>query len=73
MMTWPNQSRGCVKTTLSKSGNDQFFDMKTFAQMSWQIQWSKNEFSHSLSPEPTTVGALVAIHVARRRWRSFLH
>jgi hypothetical protein len=48
-----NQSRACVKSTLSKSGNDQFFDMKSFDEMSRRIQWSKNEFSHSLSPKPT--------------------
>ena len=63
----PNQSRGCVKTTLSKSGNDQFFDMRTFTEVSGRIRWSKNEFSHSLSPEPIAVGAgssAVAVHVA---------
>src|SRR5665213_3342142 len=33
------------------------------------------EFLHSLSPEPTAVGAVssaVAVHVASRRWLSFL-
>ena len=53
----PNQSRGCVKTVLSKCGNDPFFDMKSFVEMSRRIQWSKNEFSHSLSPEPAAVAA----------------
>ena len=52
----PNQSRGCVKTVSSKFGNDQFFDMKSFVEMSRRMQWSKNEFSHRLSPEPTAVG-----------------
>ena len=75
----PNQSRGYVKTVSSKFGNDQFFDMKSFVEMSRRIQWSKNEFSHRLSPEPTAVGAgchratgsAVAVHVASRRWLSF--
>jgi hypothetical protein len=50
-----NNSRGCVKTVLRKFGNDQFLDMVNFDEMSWRIQWSKNEFSHSLSPEPTLI------------------
>jgi hypothetical protein len=68
----PNQSRGCVKTGSSKFGNDQFFDMKSFVEMSRRIQWLKNEFSHRLSPEPTAVAAAVAISAASRRWFSFL-
>jgi hypothetical protein len=70
----PNQSRGCVKTASSKCGNDQFFDMQSLVEMSRRMQWSKNEFSHSLSPEPTAVGAgssAVAVHIASRRWFSF--
>ena len=54
---WPNKSRGCVKTVSSRFGNDQFFDMKSFVEMSRRIQWSRNEFSHRLSPEPAAVGA----------------
>jgi hypothetical protein len=49
---WPNQSRGCVKTLEMKIGNDQILDMANVDEMSRRIQWSKNEFSHSLSPEP---------------------
>jgi hypothetical protein len=71
----PNQSRGCVKTVLRKVGNDQFFDMGNVVKISRRIGWSENEFSHRLSPEPTAVGAgrsAVAVHVASRRWFSFL-
>jgi len=42
-----------VKTSLSKSGNDQFFDMKNFDETSRRIRWSENEFSHSLALQPT--------------------
>jgi hypothetical protein len=64
-----------VKTVLRKHGNDQFCDMRYVVEMSRWIQWSKNEFSHGLSPEPTAVGAgrsAVAINAANRRWFSFL-
>jgi len=56
---WPNLSRGCVKTVMSKNGNDQFCDMRYVVEMSRRIQWSKNEFSHSLSPEPPPITHLV--------------
>jgi hypothetical protein len=49
--------------------------MENFDEVSRRIEWSKNEFSHSLSPEPTAVGAgrsAVAVHVKSRRWLSFL-
>jgi hypothetical protein len=46
-----------VETVLSKFGNDQFFDMQSFVEMATRIQWSKNEFSPSLSPEPAPIGA----------------
>ena len=71
----PNNARGCVKSAGAKFGNDQIFDMGNFDGMSRRIQWSKNEFSHRLTPEPTAVGAgrsAVAVHVASRRWLSFL-
>ena len=58
-----------------KFGNDQIFDMENFDEVSRRIEWSKNEFSHSLSLEPTAVGACssaVAVPVASRRWLSFL-
>jgi hypothetical protein len=74
MKMLPNNSRGCVKTLEMKIGNDQILDMVNFDEMSRRIQWSKNEFSHSLSPEPTAVGACrsaVAVHVTSRRWLSF--
>jgi hypothetical protein len=32
-----------------KFGNDQIFDMENFDEVSRRIEWSKNEFSHSLS------------------------
>jgi hypothetical protein len=75
-MTMPsNKSRGYVKSADMKFGNDQIFDMTNFDESSRWMEWSKNEFSHSLSPEPTAVGACssaIAVHVARRRWLSFL-
>jgi hypothetical protein len=39
-----------VKTRGDKFGKDPFCDTKTFDGMSRQIRWSKNNFSHSLSP-----------------------
>ena len=75
MRPWPNKSRGCVKSVGVKFGNDQIFDMENFDKVSRRIEWSKNEFSHSLSPEPTAVGrfsSAFAVHVASRRWLSFL-
>jgi hypothetical protein len=71
----PNHARGCVKRVGVKFGNDQIFDMENFDEVSRRIEWSKNEFSHSLSPEPTAVGAVssaVAVRVTSRRWLSFL-
>jgi hypothetical protein len=53
-----NQSRGCVKTVLSKFGNDQFLNMGSDVEMSRRIQWSEIEFLNSLSPEPTPIGAI---------------
>ena len=44
-------------TLLRKFGSNQFFDMKSFVEMSRRIQWPKNEFPHRLSPEPAAVGA----------------
>jgi len=46
-----------VKTPAQNFGNDRISDMEAFDKMSRRIQWFKNEFLHSLSPEPTTVGA----------------
>jgi hypothetical protein len=54
-----NKSRGCVKTVLSKFGNDQFLKMGNDVEMSRWIQWSEIEFSHSLSPEPTPIACSV--------------
>jgi hypothetical protein len=71
----PNTARGCVKSVGVKFGNDQIFVMENFDEVSRRIEWSQNEFSHSLSPEPTAVGpfsSAVAVHVAGRRWLSFL-
>jgi len=46
-----------VKTPAQNFGNNRISDMETFDKMSRRIQWFQNEFSHSLSPEPTPVGA----------------
>ena len=54
----PNHARGCVKSVGVKFGNDQILDMENFDEVSRRIEWSKNEFSHRLSPEPTAVGAV---------------
>jgi hypothetical protein len=78
MTMLPNKSRGCVKSTDMKFGNDQIFGTRHFDETSRWIGWSKNEFSHSLSPEPTAVGAVSSVphcgtvHVVGRRWLSFL-
>jgi len=71
---WPNKSRGCVKSADANFGNDPIYDMTHFDETSRRMGWSKNEFSHRLSPEPTAVGACryaVAVHVASRRWLYF--
>jgi hypothetical protein len=57
MTTMPNKSRGCVKSIGAKFGNDQISDMENFDEMSRRIKWSKNEFLHRLSPQPTRDGA----------------
>ncbi len=49
----PNTARACVKSTDTKFGNDHIFDMANFDESSKWIEWSKNEFSHSLALEPT--------------------
>ncbi len=72
---WPNKSRACVKSAGANFGNDPNFDMTHFDETSRWMGWPKNEFSHRLSPEPTAVGAgssAVAVHVASRRWLSFV-
>jgi len=58
LMTYltPNHTPGRVQTSLSKSGNDQFFDMKNFDETSRRIRWSENEFSHSLALQRTAAG-----------------
>jgi hypothetical protein len=69
------KSRACVKSADTKFGNEQIFDMENFDESSRRIGWSQNEFSPSLSPEPTAVGAgssAVAVRVTSRRWLSFL-
>ena len=57
-MMLPNTSRGCVKTPTLNFGNDPFLVMRHFVKMSRRIRWSENEFLHSLSLEPTGVGAV---------------
>jgi hypothetical protein len=68
---WPDKSRGCVKTRGDKFGNDPFCDMKNFDEMSRRIRWSKNEFSHSLSPEPTPIMSSVP-HSRLTNWAARL-
>ena len=73
MTPQPNTSRGCVKTPALNFGNDQILVMRNFVKMSKRIRWSENEFSHSLSLEPTPVGAVssaFAVHVTRPAWLS---
>lgn len=50
-----------------KVGNDQIFDMTNVDEMNRRIQWSENEFSHSLSLQPTPVGAGMSAF-APRHW-----
>ena len=57
-MTPPNQSRGCVKSADTKFGNDHIFNMANFDETSRWMRWSKNEFLHRLSLQPTPVGRL---------------
>ena len=69
----PNQSRGCVKTLGSKIGNDQILASAHFDEMSRRIGWSKNEFLHRLSLQPTPVGVVssaFAVHVSSPAWLS---
>jgi hypothetical protein len=56
-------SRGCVKSADMKFGNDQIFDMTNFDETSRWMGWSKNEFSHSLTLEPTATAPVVFNHV----------
>jgi hypothetical protein len=51
----PNTARACVKSVGMNFGNDHIFDMANFDETSRWMGWSKNKFSHSLSPD--------------RRWR----
>jgi len=46
-----------------KFGNDQIFDMTNFDETSRWMGWSKNEFSHSLTLEPTATAPVVFNHV----------
>jgi len=74
-MTWSNHARARVKTPGCKSGNDPILVMEHFDETRRRIRWSKNEFSQSLSPEPTAVGACrsaVAVLATSRRWLSTL-
>jgi hypothetical protein len=48
-----------VKSADSNFGNDQIFDMTHFDETSRWMEWSKNEFSHRLSPEPTPIALFV--------------
>jgi hypothetical protein len=54
-MQSPDNSRSCVKSAGTNVGNDRFFDTGNFDGLSRWRRWSKNEFSRSLSPEPTAV------------------
>jgi hypothetical protein len=73
-MTPPNQSRGCVKSADTKFGNDHIFNMANFDETSRWMRWSKNEFLHRLSPEPTPIGhrsSAFAVNVTHTAWLSF--
>jgi len=56
--TWPNDARACVKTSVSKFGNDQILAVSDFDEMSRRIEWSEIEFSHSLALQRTPRHAL---------------
>jgi hypothetical protein len=73
MIQQSSKSRGCVKSIGVKFGNDQIFDMANFDETSRRIEWSKNEFSHRLSLEPTPVVALssaFAVDITGPAWLS---
>jgi hypothetical protein len=53
----PNQSQDRVKSADPNFGNDQICDMANFETSGGWIRWSKIEFSHRLSLEPTAIGA----------------
>ena len=53
----PNKSRGRVKRADVEIGSDAKYVMANYDEMSRRIEWSKNEFSHRLTPEPTSIGA----------------
>ena len=44
-----NHARACVKTPVSKFGNDQILAVSDFDERSRRIEWSEIEFSHSLA------------------------
>jgi hypothetical protein len=70
----PNTARGRVKSADTNFGNYPIFDMGDFEKSSGWIGWSRNEFSHRLSPQPPAVGAgrsAFAVRAARRRWLTF--
>src|ERR1035438_3078316 len=67
----PNTARGCVKSADMKFSNDQIFDMANFGESSRWMGWLKNEFSHSLSPEPTAIGAVHQIETRPGSLTSF--
>ena len=48
-----NKPRGCVKSPDPKFGNDQIFGVRHFDETSRWMEWSKNEFSHSLPLQAT--------------------
>jgi hypothetical protein len=69
----PVKSRGRVKNADMKFGNDQIFDMRNLDEASRWMGWSKNEFSHKLSLEPTPVGrfsSAFAVDIAHPAWLS---
>ena len=57
----PNTSRGRVKTPALNFGNDPISVMRNVVEMSRRIQWSENEFSHSLSLEPTPIALSIPL------------
>jgi hypothetical protein len=49
-----------VKSADTEFGNEHIFDMENSDESSRRIGWFQNEFSHSLSLQPTPVGRCVS-------------
>jgi hypothetical protein len=65
-----NKLQGCVNSAAANFGNGPIYDMTHFDEVGRRIRWSKKEFSHRLSPEPTAVGACSSTGLASVLWTS---